>query len=489
MTHRFRWLLGGIVIAAAAIRIFRLNHFSYGLDEILQAYWLRGSSDYFWHSLRVDGFHPPLDYMIDRALEALRPADAVRKIPPVLWGVGTVATLGGLVARRAGEAAGLAAAGLLAMAPFHVRFSQELRPYSLSLFALCLSLYALDRFLERPRASRLAALFLACLATAYALYTAALVLAIAAGALLLEDARDPRLNRRVAARRFLLCSPVFVFSLWLAYLPWWPVFLEAARRPPFAARAPLSAARAERILSFFAFAPDDGYRLGLAGWFFLSLIAAGTWLALSRRGLRFLAAWGIGGLVAIEVLGQLHPHFDFSRRFVPAGPGWIALAALPIAELLRRPVTRLAGAAVLASVLVLDGRSLSVYFREGRADWRTLAEYLRREALPAERIFTENQYAQLCLAFYLAGPNWLYEVSGGGRPAWDLPNLEGAIVRLTWSWRPGSRAWLVLAGEPRHEELRKWAEPFPTLSFPRAEHAILHRLDPERRAAALPAPR
>jgi hypothetical protein len=34
-------------------------------------------------------------------------------------------------------------------------------------------------------------------------------------------------------------------------------------------------------------------------------------------------------------------------------------------------VTRFAGAAVLAAVLVLDLRALGVYFREGRADWRT----------------------------------------------------------------------------------------------------------------------
>jgi hypothetical protein len=90
MTRRFRWLLLVIVISAAAIRVFLLNHFSYGFDEILQAYRLNGSSDFFWHSLRFDGFHPPLDYVIDRAVAPLRPADAVRKIPSVLWGVGTV---------------------------------------------------------------------------------------------------------------------------------------------------------------------------------------------------------------------------------------------------------------------------------------------------------------------------------------------------------------------------------------------------------------
>lgn len=481
MSRRFRWILAGIVAAAAAIRFFRLDHFSYGLDEILQAYWLRGSASFFWHSLRLDAFHPPLDYLIDRALESLHPSDAARKIPAVLYGCGGVAAFGVLLARRAGDAAGLVGAVLLAAAPFDVRFSQELRPYALGLFLMCLALWALDAFLARPGALRLGLLFLACLGTAYAHYTAAIVLGLVSAAMLVEDAAAPDPDRRRSARRFLLASPLFAFALWLAYLPWWPVVVDLSRRAPLAAPSPVTLARADRVLSFFTFAPDDGYRLGTAGGFFVALVAGGAILAIASRGLRFLAVWGLLGFVSLEALGQLHPHFDFSRRFVPAGPGWLGLGALAIAALLRRPVTRLAGAAILAAVLVCDARSLRVYFRDGRADWRTLADSLRRESKPDERIFTENQYAQLCLAFYLSGPDWLAQVSSGVRPARDLPNLEGDAVRLNWTWKPGTRAWLVLAGEPVHAPLRAWAAPFPAFSFPRAERAVLHRLDPERR--------
>jgi hypothetical protein len=140
---------------------------------------------------------------------------------------------------------------------------------------------------------------------------------------------------------------------------------------------------------------------------------------------------------------------------------------------------------MLCAVLVLDARSLRTYFRQGRADWRTLADYLRREAKPTEKIFTENQYASLCTAFYLEGPAWLEQVLNGGKPTWDFPCLEGEIVRLNWSWTPGTRGWLVLAGEPAHEGLRRWSQGFPVVSFPAAEGAVLHRLDPELRDRAL----
>src|SRR5262249_56972686 len=131
----------------------------------------------------------------------------------------------------------------LALAPFHVRFSQELRPYSLGLLLLCLSLYALERFLERPSAVRLALLYLACLGTASALYTAAFVLALVAGGMLLEDSFDADLTRRREARRFLVFSPAFGFALWLGYLPWWPVLRELASRPPAAEAVSLTPGR------------------------------------------------------------------------------------------------------------------------------------------------------------------------------------------------------------------------------------------------------
>jgi 4-amino-4-deoxy-L-arabinose transferase-like glycosyltransferase len=482
MTARARVLAAaGLLVAAASVRLFRLDRFSYGLDEILQGFFIQGDSRFFWKSLKFDAVHPPLDYLVARAVELFGPADWARKLPPVAWGIGTVGALGVLVGRRAGRTAGWIAALLLAFAPFHVRYSQEFRPYSLGLFLLVLSLLLLDRFLERPGLLRIVLLWLACLATAYTLYLAAAVLGVGAAALLAEDAFSTDPGRRRAARRFLLASPLFVGLLFVAYLPWWPVVVEAARRAPMAAPPPTSWERWGRILSFFAFAPDDGQPLGRKGPLFLGLVAIGLLTAVRRPQLRFLAVWTIGGILAIELLGRLHPHYDTSKHFLPAGLAFPALAALPLAALAARPRGRPVAAALLALVLFLDFRSLAVYFREGRADWRPLAEYLRRESPAGERVFTENQYSQLCVAFYLVGPSWLFD---GGKRGREVLNLDGEVVRLTWSWKPEERAWLVLAGEPRHVPLRKWAETFPTILFPSAEGTDLRRLDPALRDRA-----
>ncbi|HEY6065272.1 MAG TPA: glycosyltransferase family 39 protein [Thermoanaerobaculia bacterium] len=482
LVPRDRMLLAAATLIAAAVRLFRLDHFSYGLDEILQAFWISGDWRFFWKSLRFDAVHPPLDYVVDRIVEPLHPADWARKLLPVAWGLGTIGAIGALLTRRAGRAAGWTATLLLAFAPFHVRYSQELRPYSLGLFLLALSLLLLDRYLERPAAGRLVALWLACLATAYALYVAAVVLAIAAAAMLVEDSFSPDPGRKRTARRFLAWSPAFAAALAIAYLPWWPAVLEAGRRPPPAPHPPMTWERLNRLLSFFAFAPDDGQLLGRKGPFFLILTAVGARIAFRRRGLRFLLVWTAVGLVAIEILGRLHPHWYATRRYLPAGLGLVLLAALPIAALAEKPRLRPLAAILLAAVVFLDLRSLALYFREGRADWRTLTGYLKRVSPANERVFTENQYSQLCTAYYLVGPKWL---SGGATPGREVLNLDGKVPPLTWSWRPGERAWLVLGGNPRSEELRRRATRLPRLSFPKAEGSELARLDPALRDRAL----
>ncbi len=96
-------------------------------------------------------------------------------------------------------------------------------------------------------------------------------------------------------------------------------------------------------------------------------------------------------------------------------------------------------------------------------------------------MFSENQWTQLCLGLYMTA----HEHGRHGDP-YRLPvlNLDGEIIRLTWSWTPGTRAWLVCAGSPRYERLRRWSEPFTSFEVPEADGAIVFRLDPGLRDTA-----
>ena len=471
-----------LAAVALSIRLYRLGHFSFWLDEVMQSFFIHGTRKQFWESLRFDAVHPPLDYLVDRLFEVFRPSDAARRLLPVLWGTGSVILLASLMARRAGRTAGILAGALLALAPFHVRYSQEFRPYSLGVFLVLLSLFLLDRYLERPGAARLAALYLACLAAMYALYLGALVLAVAGAALAVEDAVSPvSPARRSAARRLLGGSPVFALLLVAGYLPWLPVVREAAMRASPTRAPEMTASRLGHVLAFYGSGSGEGAAFGFGEIVYFAVAAAGVAAAIRRRGLRFLAAWIVAGSTAVEVLEHIHPHFAAPRHFLPAAVALPAATALAITAVKRRNLLRLGASILLAAgIAAFDARGLHDYFESGRPDWRPLGAFLRATR-GNERIITENAHAQLCVAYFVAGPGWLHRSLPGGRESGrSIIALDGDPASIAWLWEPGKTAWLVLFGD-KDSAAKRWAEPYPGIAFPTAGGgAIVKRLDRRR---------
>ena len=459
------WVWAVIGTVAALVRCYRLDSFSYWLDEILEVYLIRYRWSTMWRSLRDGVFNAPLDYATLKTLEYLNPSDATRKLLAVTWGSACVLVFGLLLARRAGRAIGLTAAALLALAPYHVRYSQEVRPYSLGMFLLCLSLLLLDRYLERPTLLGLTALFLACLATAYTMYLAALVLLISGSALLLEDSFAGEPARRQEARRFLKASPLFAGALALGYWPWWPVFLRAIKSPPLSTAPDFHWNRVGRLFTYFGFGPGDWRPPEVADFLLIGLIFSGVLLAMTRFKILFVSVWAFGGIVVIEVLEHRHAVYDSVFHYLPAGMALTALLAVPIGLLLQSPARRLIGYVILIGILVLDWRALTVYFRQGRPDWRPLAEFLRKTPR-SEQLFVNSPYTQLCLGYYVVGPDWLCCKRAGQR---EITSVDGSVTRLLAAWRTDENAWLVIPGHHEAQALRDWSARYPTLVFPTAE--------------------
>ena len=472
---------GLIAAAAAALRLIRLNHFSYWLDEILETFVIRYDWAGLWRTLSVSwsGLNAPLDFVALKLLESLHPSDAIRRLPAVAWGVGCVVMLGFLVVRRAGRFAGWSAAGLLALAPYHVRYSQEVRHYSLGLFLLAASLFLLEASLESPAPYRILLLFAACTATIYTLYVAGLLLAMVAAAMVLEDAFDADARRRATARRFLLWSPVFAVAVAIAYGPWWPAFVRALRSAPLSSPPGFRAERAARLISYFGFAASDWTPLGIAGTFFLTLALIGAIHACRTHRLRFLLVWAVGGLAVIEILEQRKPTYDSIFHWLPAGLGLTAVAGVAVGKLIASRHFRALGIAVVALAIAFDARSLATYFREGRPDWRPLAAFLRGTPA-AETIFTANQYTQICLAYYVVGPDWLCCRREGQRA---IVSVDGDAARLEPVWDRRRDAWLAVPGGPAFGRLLVWSAAYPSTRFPTAEGeggVLLRRLTAER---------
>ncbi len=140
------WLLLAILILATGLRLLHISHQSFWLDEVETVNTVRRAIP----SLTMSGTTPPLYYIIVSYWMRLVPeTEAMLRLPSVLFGIGAVALLFLLGRRLLGSRAGLIAALLMAVSPFHIHYSQEARAYSLMVLLTLLSWLALIRVLDR----------------------------------------------------------------------------------------------------------------------------------------------------------------------------------------------------------------------------------------------------------------------------------------------------------------------------------------------------
>lgn len=207
---------GALVLLAAALRIYGIGNRELWIDEAnaIVIGW-QNLPDLIGR-LRLDS-SPPLYYVgLHFWMLAFGTSDAATRSLSVLGGVLLVFCSYRIGRRWFGEAAGLMAAALLAVAPIQIFYSQTVRMYSwLPLLAL-LSTAALARAIRSPRPGRLAAYGVLTLA---ALYTHNFAMhLLPAHALLI--AMSGALRR--ATVRWLICAA----AIGAGYLPWLPVLRE-----------------------------------------------------------------------------------------------------------------------------------------------------------------------------------------------------------------------------------------------------------------------
>jgi len=131
----YRWsiLLPLIVILGIAfvLRLYHLGMPGLWLDEIGQA---RSAQKSVLQTLKIVQKHhgaTPLDYMVTMVTVRMSHAHAILRFPAALWGTLSVYWIYRIGCMARSHRVGLIAAALLAVNVFHLRYSQELRFYSL----------------------------------------------------------------------------------------------------------------------------------------------------------------------------------------------------------------------------------------------------------------------------------------------------------------------------------------------------------------------
>ena len=147
-------LLFAVTVTGAILRLFQIGSKCLWLDEAFSIWmgWQPVGEMLSW-LVRIDQ-HPPLYYTLLHFWIKFGDNAATVRALSALLGTLTIPVIYLLGRRLTGDdKVGLLAALLLAVSPFHVRFAQETRMYTLLALNVSLALYALARLLTDPRSA------------------------------------------------------------------------------------------------------------------------------------------------------------------------------------------------------------------------------------------------------------------------------------------------------------------------------------------------
>ncbi len=149
------WFVIIITLIGFGLRVFLLANKGLWLDETLSI-WVSSHSvvEMLQWIAKIDQ-HPPLYYLLLHywiAINGNTPYDV--RLLSALFSAGTIPIIYLIGKRISGVAMGLAAAVLLALSPFNIRYAQETRMYTLLTFNAAVAIYALLRLLTDSRSVR-----------------------------------------------------------------------------------------------------------------------------------------------------------------------------------------------------------------------------------------------------------------------------------------------------------------------------------------------
>ncbi len=152
------WILAGLTALGVAMRFASLGVQSYHHDEVITALRvLPGSFGEMLHAVKVSESNPPLYYVLGWGWAKVFGTDEIGlRSLSALFGAATV-PVGYLIGRQlASRRAGLILAGLIAVNPMLIWYSQEARSYALLVFFDALALFFFVRALDTGRGRDLA---------------------------------------------------------------------------------------------------------------------------------------------------------------------------------------------------------------------------------------------------------------------------------------------------------------------------------------------
>jgi mannosyltransferase len=421
-------ILALITIAGLVLRFYRLGEWSFWIDEV---YTLRDVRLFL-----ADPSYPrPLSLILTSGLlQWIGFQDGTARVVPAVIGGLTIPVLFLLGNRLFGPMVGLTAAAILALAPWHLFWSQNARFYTALMLFYALGTLCFHFWLENQKHVYLllsgAFLFLAVQERLTALIAGPVIVAYLLLLLIWPFDKPAGFNRRNYTILAILGLLLVVHQIYLVATGTWgeliDIFVGYSRDP---------------VRVFLAIINDVGIPLflfGLAGGIFLTLKG-------NRTGFYLL----VGGAVPVLMLLAIAPFVQVTSRYVLVClPNWIILAAVAVSELIYR-TERESRWLAIGLMLVLPASLLAddyLYFKfqhGNRLNWQAAFSEVKQAGGDADIVVsTRPPLGEHYLAQKVLGTEVdLGGIEKAGRSAWFVidydtsgdvpPNLTSWLARKT----------------------------------------------------------
>lgn len=376
-----------VLLIGALVRLHQLGAESIWLDEAVSIRIAHMSPGEIFEAIKTDN-NPPLYYLLLHYwMIVFGDSEVATRMLSATAGVlalGVIYRVGDILF---GRPTGLAAALLLALSPFHIRFSQEDRAFALAAFLALLSFYFLLR-LSRERSVGVQAGYV--LSTSLLMYTHVYGLLVVAAqgvyvitTALLRTAERPPLGRWLVLQAIIL----------MLYIPGFVLLAGWLGSPLKRTWIPMPTARS--ILDTVTDYAGSSWLLALLGA--LCVLGALSLVRVDVPKLYMLALWLLVPVALPITISIFYTPLFVDRYGIVALPALYLLAGIGAVDLARAFRKNTAKIAVLggmaALVVTLSVASLQSYWNTvGKEQWREAVHYLQERAEPNALVVVVPSY-------------------------------------------------------------------------------------------------
>ena len=450
-----RWAVPAILLLGAALRIFDLPGKDIWLDE---AYSLKFAQLNLHEIFFLDQDTPPLYYgILHWWIPVFGTSEWALRLPSALFGTASIFAIYKVGRRLFDEEAGVLSALLLAVSVLHVRYAQEARTYTLTVFLTLLSMYFFLGLLKKIGLKNSIGYVICSTLLIYShVYGLFIILAqniYFVGNLFLSRRATARSLSRWIALQALL---VVLFSPWISNL------LERTLEVQESFWIPQSHLR-DVYSSFIAYASGSRWLLLLyillSSFALVSLQGAGGGAARNDASapsggqrwrlhlagadkVAFLLVWLAVPIVVPFIISQVMQPIYVTRYTIVASLALLILVARGISSIPKPPI-KLAtiGVIVVLTLVQLDG----YYVTSRKEQWRDATRYVDSHSRQGDVVLFNATDAMLPFNYYsLSG-----QLTKKGVSKVDEKGIEAFLESLTGA----ERVWLILSHAGKNQAL------------------------------------